>query len=545
MDMKYQKFLDLVIYQIYPRSFLDSNGDGIGDISGVIGKLDYLCDLGVNAIWMCPCYKSPNYDNGYDVADYRDIMDEFGTLQDIKKLIREMHKRGMKLIMDLVPNHTSDQHMWFQESRKSKDNPYSDYYYWFDEPINDWKSEFGGSAWEYDERRGQYYLHSYAIQQPDLNWENPKVMKEMQDVVDYWVDLGVDGFRIDVIDQISKDFEGNHNCFGPHLHEYIHALFGREKTKHIFTVGECFTNRIEEIHRHIAREREELSTLFQFDHMQRGRADKFTSKSEGLKPVRDILVKWQTLMQEQDLLHALFLDNHDQSPLISRVGNDKELRYESATCLATMFYLLKGIPFIFQGQELGIVASEYEDISCFDDIESIHAYEAFLEAGFTEKEAIAKINFGSRDNARRPMPWDNSEFGGFSKVTPWIAPSSHLQEINLEKDLQSEKSVFRFYQQMLKLRREHAAFRQGRITVVSKPEDNYFVFTRELDEEKFTVICNFEQDAVILGEDTTGLITARSQKAGELVLSNYVLGEMKSDATGGKFRPYEIAVFRE
>ena len=534
MDLKYQKYLDLVIYQIYPRSFKDSNNDGIGDIPGVIENLDYLCNLGVNAIWMCPCYKSPNYDNGYDIADYRDIMDEFGTFEDIKCLIYEMHKRDMKLIMDLVPNHTSDQHVWFQESRKSRDNPYSNYYYWYDEPINDWKSAFGGSAWEYDETRGQYYLHSYAIQQPDLNWENPKVLKEMQDVVDFWVDLGVDGFRIDVIDQISKDLEGNRNYFGPHLHEYIHALFGREKTKHIFTVGECWTGRIEEIRRHIGSERGELSTLFQFDHVHQGRTDKFTPKPEGLKPVRDILVKWQTLTQEEELLYSLFTDNHDQNLLISRVGNERELRYESATCLAAMFYLLKGVPFIFQGQEFGITGSWYDDISCFDDIESINAYEEFLAAGLTEKEAIAKINFGSRDNARRPMPWDGSEYGGFSEAEPWIALSSRRKEINLEKDLQSEKSVFRFYQELLKLRKEHAAFRQGSFTVVSKPEDDYFVFIRELGKEKFKVICNFEKDAVIGVEGMQG----------KLVLSNYAMGGMVSEPACGRLRPYEIAVFR-
>lgn len=531
MDRKFESFLDLVIYQIYPRSFKDSNHDGIGDIPGVIEKLDYLCDLGINAIWMCPCYKSPNYDNGYDIADYRDIMDEFGTLEDIRNLISEMHKRGMKLIMDLVPNHTSHEHEWFRKSRKSRDNAYSDYYYWYDEPANDWQSAFGGSAWEYDEKRKQYYLHSYAVQQPDLNWENPKVVKEMQDVVDYWVDLGVDGFRIDVIDQISKDFEGNRNCFGPHLHEYIHALFGRENTKHIFTVGECWTGHIEEIRRHIAADREELSTLFQFDHMQRGRTDKYTPKPEGLKPVRDILVKWQMLTQEYDLLYSLFTDNHDQSLLISRVGNDKELRYESATCLAAMFYLLRGVPFIFQGQEFGITASQYDDISCFDDIESINAYEEFLAEGLTKEAAIAKINFGSRDNARRPVAWDGSQYGGFSKAEPWIAVSSRAEEINLAKDIQSEKSVFRFYQELLKLRREHAAFRQGGFAVVSGPEDEYFVYTRELGEEKFTVICNFEQDAVISMEDM----------AGEKVLSNYETGHEAGEC---RFRPYEIIVFR-
>ena len=225
MDKKQEGFLDLVIYQIYPRSFMDSNNDGIGDIRGIISKLDYICELGANAIWLCPCYKSPNKDNGYDVADYREIMDEFGTMDDMRELIREMHSRGMKLIMDLVPNHTSDQHKWFVESKKSKDNPYSDYYYWFDKPINDWRASFGGSVWEYVPERNQYYLHSYTIGQPDLNWDNPKVVKEMQDVVDFWVDLGADGFRIDVIDQISKDFEKGRNCFGPNLHKYINLLF--------------------------------------------------------------------------------------------------------------------------------------------------------------------------------------------------------------------------------------------------------------------------------------------------------------------------------
>ncbi|MBQ2388339.1 MAG: glucohydrolase, partial [Clostridia bacterium] len=341
MDKKFENFLDLVIYQIYPRSFKDTNGDGIGDIKGVIEKLDYLVDLGVNAIWLCPCYKSPNHDNGYDIADYRDIMDEFGTMDDMKTLISEMHKRGMKLIMDLVPNHTSNEHKWFIESRKSKDNPYSDYYYWFDKPVNDWQSMFGGSAWEYDESRKQYYLHSYTVEQPDLNWDNPKVIKEMQDVVDFWVDMGVDGFRCDVIDQISKDFEKGNNFFGPNLHKYIYALFDREKTSHLFTVGECWAGDIEEIKRHSLPERGELTTLFQFNHLDCGRANKFNRKDDSLKTVRDILVNWQLLNQKNGLVHSLFTDNHDNSLFISRAGNDKELRYESATCIATMFYLLK------------------------------------------------------------------------------------------------------------------------------------------------------------------------------------------------------------
>ena len=531
MDKKFENFLDLVIYQIYPRSFKDTNGDGIGDIKGVIEKLDYLVDLGVNAIWLCPCYKSPNHDNGYDIADYRDIMDEFGTMDDMKTLISEMHKRGMKLIMDLVPNHTSNEHKWFIESRKSKDNPYSDYYYWFDKPVNDWQSMFGGSAWEYDESRKQYYLHSYTVEQPDLNWDNPKVIKEIQDVVDFWVDMGVDGFRCDVIDQISKDFEKGNNFFGPNLHKYINALFDREKTSHLFTVGECWADDIEEIKRHSLPERGELTTLFQFNHLDCGRANKFNRKDDSLKTVRDIMVNWQLLNQKNGLVHSLFTDNHDNSLFISRAGNDKELRYESATCIATMFYLLKGVPFIFQGQEFGITASEYDSIDCFNDIETINVYDYLInDKGSTKEEALRKINFGGRDNARRPMPWDSSEYGGFSTEKPWIQISSRKDEINLEKDLASEKSIFRFYKEMLKLKKDNVSLRRGDFAVISKDDDNFFAFTRKFGDEKFTIICNFEETSSI----------SLDVIAGEPVLKNY------SDRGAGEsqFRPYEIAVYR-
>ena len=524
---KYKDFLRLVIYQIYPRSFKDTNGDGIGDLPGIIEKLDYIKSLGANAIWLCPCYKSPNDDNGYDIADYRDIMDEFGTMADMKRLIAEMHARDMKLIMDLVPNHTSTAHAWFQESRKGRDNPYSDFYYWFDEPPNDWESCFRGSAWSFDEMRGQYYLHSYAVTQADLNWNNPAVVKAMQDVVDFWVDMGVDGFRVDVIDQISKDFEGGRNCFGPRLHEFIHALFGREKTAHLFTVGECWVDDIDEMRRHCAAERQELSTLFQFDHMECGRAEKFTPKADSLRTVRDVLIRWQEKTAEFDLLHSLFSDNHDQPPLISRAADDGAKRYESATCLAAMFYLLKGVPFIFQGQEFGQTAAHYDSITCFDDIESINTYAEFCQV-MPAETALEKINFGSRDNARHPMAWDAGVGGGFSTATPWIPLHSRQQEINLETDCASAQSVFRFYQQLLKLRRETDAFLDGAFEVVSAPEDERFVFTRTLDEAKWAVVCNFAQAATIT-----------LPFEGEVVLSN--LGRTEA---GGHYQPYECAVIR-
>lgn len=524
---KYRDFLRLVIYQIYPCSFKDTNGDGIGDLPGVIEKLDYIKSLGANAIWLCPCYKSPNDDNGYDIADYRDIMDEFGTMADMKRLIAEMHARDMKLIMDLVPNHTSTAHAWFQESRKGRDNPYSDFYYWFDEPPNDWESCFRGSAWAYDDMRGQYYLHSYAVTQADLNWNNPAVVKAMQDVVDFWVDMGVDGFRVDVIDQISKDFEGNRNCFGPRLHEFIHALFGREKTAHLFTVGECWVDDIQEMRRHCAAERHELSTLFQFDHMECGRADKFTPKADSLRTVRDVLIRWQEKTAEYDLLHSLFSDNHDQPPLISRAADDGEHRYESATCLAAMFYLLKGVPFIYQGQEFGQTAAHYDCIECFDDIESVNTYAEFCQR-MSPAEALEKINFGSRDNARHPMAWTGGEGGGFSSAKPWIPLHSRQKEINLETDAAGERSVFRFYQQLLKLRREEDALLDGSFEVLSAPEEERFVFTRTLGQEKWAVVCNFAQETVMtLPFD------------GEIMLSNLARTDVN-----GVYQAYECAVIK-
>ena len=530
MVEKFKNFKNWVIYQIYPRSFFDTNGDGIGDLNGVCAKLDYLKDLGVDAIWLCPCYKSPNVDNGYDIADYRQIMDEFGTLDDAKRLIGEIKKRDMKLIMDLVPNHTSDQHQWFIESRKSKDNPYSDYYYWVDEPLNDWRACFGGSAWQYDEMRGQYYLHSYAIEQPDLNWENPKVVKEMQDVVDFWIDLGVDGFRCDVIDQISKDFEGGNNCFGPTLHDHINKLFGREKTAHIFTVGECWANDIDEICRHTKAERGELSTLFQFDHLESGRDGKWAAKERELRSTRDILTKWQLLNQEHEILHTLFTDNHDNNIFLSRVADDGALRYESASCIATMVYLMNGVPLVYQGQEFGVTGSHYDDLCDFDDIESINMYNELTAAGKTHEQAIATINFGGRDNARRPMAWTKGENGGFTTGKPWITMGSRYKEINLESDLESGKSVFRFFKALFALRKEHEELRQGEFIPLHKAEDNYAAYLRKLGDDSILVVCNFDKENSI----------SLPEMNGKILLSNY--GRAESDTSN--FRPYEIAVYK-
>lgn len=534
LDMLSKKYLDfssLIFYQIYPRSFMDSDNDGIGDLKGIISKLDYLKDLGINAIWLSPCYKSPNDDCGYDISDYRDIMTEFGTLDDWKKMISEMHKRGIKLIMDLVANHSSTAHKWFQESRKSKDNPYSDYYYWADQPLNDWKACFGGSAWEYDTMRKQYYLHSYAISQADLNWENPQVRDEMKAVVDFWVKLGVDGFRCDVLDQISKDFPNKRNGNGPRLHEFIKELFGRPETKHIFTVGECWGADEKNICELTQSQRNELSTVFQFQHLSIGTRNELGIIDYDLSDLRDILVKWQRFAGQNDTLYTLFYENHDQLRFISKFGNDRELRYESATMFATMFFLLKGIPFLYQGQEIGETNSYSQKLQDLRDIQAINYYHDNQEK-FSPIDLMKAVNFHNRDNARRPMAWDGSANGGFSKAMPWIPAHDRYQEINVAKDLKSPKSVYVFYQSLLSLRKSNTAVIAGEFIDRTGTNKNCFVYERANGSDHLLVICNFKDE---------NQISVPGLSKGELLLSNY---GRKSMAIDGKYQPYEIAVYK-
>ncbi len=526
--IKNNRFLEWVIYQIYPRSFYDTNEDGIGDLNGISQKADHLKELGVNAVWLSPCYKSPNVDNGYDVSDYRDIMDEFGTLEDWKTMRDALHTRGIKLIMDLVPNHTSDKHEWFVKS-KQQISPYTDYYYWADEPLNDWQACFGGSAWEYCEERGQYYLHSYAVEQPDLNFDNPKVREEIKAVIDFWVDLGVDGFRIDVIDQISKDFDGNRNSFGKHLHEYIHELFGREKTNNIFTVGECWATDIGEVIRHCAEDRKELSCLFQFDHIEHGRINRFTPATFSLKEITDDISKWQTLTETHGLLYTLFMDNHDQPRFLSRFGNDNRLRFESATLFAGMFYLGRGIPFIYQGQEFGMTNSYHQDFSAFRDVENVAYYEENPEK-LSKKELMDRINFGSRDNARRPIAWNGEKYGGFSVVEPWIDVYSRYQEINLQRDKTGEKSIFEFYKQLLAFRKTSPTILYGDFKGITGKHKDCYIYERNYQNERIIIVCNFEK--------LNSISLPYSQ--GELLLTNY----NRTSNLNGKYQPYELAVFR-
>ncbi len=520
-----RQYLAWNVYQIYPRSFMDRSGDGIGDLKGITDKLDYLWELGINAVWLSPCYKSPNCDNGYDISDYCDIMDEFGTLDDWKEMLAEMHKRGIKLIMDFVANHTSSEHKWFREARKSRDNPYHDYYIWRDEIPNDWQSVFFGSAWAYNAPTQEYYLHSFAVGQPDLNWDNPRVRKEMCDVIDYWVDLGVDGFRCDVLDYIAKDFDKGLMNNAPHLHAYVKELFGREKVKHIFTVGECSMgeDKIADI---CGEDRDELKCIFQFDHIGHGRKGKFTRAPLDFNALRNKLVKWQYFTEKNNLLYTLVTDNHDQPHYISR-GGDTANRYELATMYAAMFYLLKGIPFIYQGIEFGTPDPHYTDIADFDDVETINYYNGHKDAVPLEK-LMEAVNTGSRDNVRRPMCWDNTKNYGFSSSDKtWIKLHSRGGEVNLENDRKSKKSVFVFYKQLLALRNSSDAVKYGKFEDKTQG-DGYFVYTRTLGDERILVVCNFDK-----AREITGLPDGK-----------YLFGNGGNRGACGKYAPFETAVYK-
>ncbi len=522
-----ERFLDWIVYQIYPRSFCDTNGDGVGDLNGIIQKLDHLTELGVNAIWLCPCYQSPNRDNGYDVSDYREIMDEFGTLDDWKRLREATRARGIRLIMDLVANHTSCEHFWFRQARSARDNPYHEYYIWAKKPPNRWKALVGGSAWEYNAQTDEYYLHSFAVEQPDLNWENPKVRAEMRAVVEFWVELGVDGFRCDMLDFISKDFKTGKMLNGPRLQEYIEELF---KGIDLFTVGECQSDE-----KNILSVSKSLTTVFQFEHIQLGRKNKYTPRAFSYDEVRKTLVKWQEFSQKHGLAYALFTDNHDQPFYLSRMGNDRDLRYECATTYAAAFYLLRGIPFLYQGQEFGFANPCYPSIEYFEDIETLNYYRA-NEGKKPPEKLMKEINYGSRDNTRRPMAWtaNEKEGFGFSTGKPWLPYHSRAEELNAETDKTSEKSVFAFYKKLLSYRSESEIIRRGSFRDLTKDKD-CFVYERKHGEKRVLVVCNFRTRKKI------PLPEGMNEKTFAFVLGNHK--DFRPFSEG--FRPFEIAVYEE
>lgn len=509
---------DLIFYEIYPKSFCDLNGDGIGDLQGIVSKIGYLKELGINAVWLTPFYRSPNVDNGYDISDYRDVSPDLGTFAQAEELIAKFHESGIAVIIDLVANHTSTAHKWFAESRKSRDNPYRDYYIWRKKPPNDWQSVFGGgSAWEYDEQTGEYYLHSFAVEQADLNWENPKVREEMRSVVDFWISRGVDGFRCDVLDMISKDWEKGENGNGPRLHGYIRELFGRESVQGIFTVGECWSANAENAKLFCGKERRELTTVFAFSHLcvEEGR---FRSGKPTLKELCRRISDWQLETQKQGIPAALFLENHDQPRSVSRFADDGAYRFESATMLGGLVLLHRGIPFLFQGEEIGLTNSRLDRIEDFNDVESLNYYRDNPD-GVDEEERLAWINFAGRDNARYMLPWDDEP------RKSWQAAYSRQREVNVEADLRAEKSVYEFYRKLIALRKRKPCLTKGRYSLVVL-EDTHYIFRREYGKECVTVVCNFGKEIPFAG-----------LTAGEVLLNNY-------DCLEDRLKPYQLLVYK-
>ena len=537
-----------VVYQIYPRSFCDSDGDGIGDLNGITGKLDYLKELGADVIWLSPVYESPNDDNGYDISDYQAVMKDFGTMADFDRMLEEIHARGMKLVMDLVVNHTSDEHPWFQESRKGKDNPYRDYYIWKKpkegkEP-NNWGSCFGGPAWEYEESSGEYYLHLFSVKQPDLNWENPQVRREVYRMMNWWLDKGVDGFRMDVISLISKDPDFpdgpagitgyaafNYCANGPRVHEYLQemrreVLDGRDT----ITVGECSGVTLEEALKYASCDGKELSMVFQFEHVDLDfdeKGNKWTDRKCRLTELKEVLSRWQTGLYGR-AWNSLFWCNHDQPRVVSRFGNDSpEYREVSAKMLAVCLHMMQGTPYIYQGEELGMTNADYTDINAY--------WELTGKGIFKEEEMLRFLRYKSRDNARTPMQWDASPNAGFTEGEPWIMVNPNYGEINAADQIGREDSVFSFYKELVKLRKEKPVIVNGEYRLLDPESEDVFVYERSFHEEHLLVVCSFAEKELLwrLPEEMAG-------QAAKRVIGNY---EGQQWGPELMLRPYEASVW--
>ena len=511
MEKKWWK--ESVVYQIYPKSFKDSNGDGIGDIKGIIEKLDYLKELGVNVLWISPMLESPQDDNGYDISDYRRIYEDYGTMEDYEEMLSEAHKRDIKVLMDLVVNHTSDEHNWFIESRKSKDNPYRDYYIWKD-PVNgkepnNWGGVFGGSAWEYDEKTQMYYLHLFSKKQPDLNWENEKVRREVYDMMTFWCEKGIDGFRMDVISMISKNqafpdgevkngLYGDFNPYcvhGPRIHEFLQEMNKEVLSRYdIMTVGETSGVTIEEAQKYAGEDRNELNMVFQFEHVEDACGDhgKWTTAKFNFRDFKKTMIKWQEELQGK-AWNSLFLGNHDQPRSVSRFGNDNPAyRETSAKMLATCLHMMQGTPYVYQGEELGMTNAYFDKLEDYRDIESINFFTELTEAGIMTPEYMMKcLMLRSRDNARTPMQWNDSAQGGFTSGEPWIRINSNYKEINAAQQLGDPASVFHYYQKLIRLRKEKDIIVYGDFEALCRDDDKIFAYTRKLDQKKLLTVCNF------------------------------------------------------
>lgn len=553
--MKKQWWKESVVYQIYPRSFMDSNGDGIGDLQGIISRLDYLKELGIDVVWLSPVYKSPNDDNGYDISDYQDIMREFGTMKDWEELLGELHTRGIKLIMDLVVNHSSDEHIWFSEARKSKDNPYRDYYIWREgkngkEP-NNWGSNFGGSAWELDESTGEYYLHLFSKKQPDLNWENSNLRKEIYDMMTWWLEKGIDGFRMDVVNFISK-VEGfpddepkpgrkyasgsKYYRNGPRIHKYLQEMNEKALSKYdVMTVGEMPGVNPEWARQYTGEARNELNMVFQFEHvsLDNGPNGKWDLKPLDLFELKTNLTKWQNELDEVGW-NSLYFNNHDQPRSVSRFGNDGEYWDKSAKMLATLLHMMKGTPYIYQGEEIGMTNVRYSSIDEYRDIETLNFYKEALNDGWTEEKALKAIYAKGRDNARTPMQWDSSRHGGFTEGTPWIKVNPNYQDINVEKAMSNPDSVFHYYKKLIELRKKNEIIIYGKYNLILDHHPEVYAYTRTLGNQTLLVMCNF------YGGNTEAELPAEIQgEKFEPLIGNYNDIQISRII---KLRPYETQV---
>ncbi|MED4531313.1 alpha-glucosidase [Metabacillus fastidiosus] len=552
--MKRKWWKEAVAYQIYPRSFMDSDGDGIGDLRGVISKLDYLKEFGIEVIWICPIYESPNDDNGYDISNYKGIMEEFGTMDDFDELLAEVHKRGMKLIMDLVINHTSDEHPWFVESRSSKTNSYRNYYIWREgedgkEP-NNWESIFGGSAWEYDDKTDEYYLHLFSIKQPDLNWENKEVRKSLYEMINWWLDKGIDGFRVDAISHIKKvpgfpnlpnpdkmpfvpSFEGHMNREG--IQDFLGELKRETFDKYdIMTVGEANGVSVEDADEWVGEEKGKFNMVFQFDHLDLWGKDVTTGID--IQELKKTFTHWQKGLENFGW-NALFLENHDQPRSVSTWGNSEEYRVESAKSLATMFFLMQGTPFIYQGQEIGMTNVKYSAITDYDDVATKNLYMEERARGKSHEEIMEIIWKNGRDNSRTPMQWTDEINAGFTTGKPWLPVNSNYCSINVKQSLQDPDSIYHYYKKMIELRKEHEALIYGSYDPVLEEHDKIFAYTRTLNDDVFLIMANlFEEKA------SFAFPKSLRKKERQLLLSNYNVKQEK-DLKKVIFKPFEARVY--
>lgn len=529
-----------VIYQIYPRSFQDSNGDGIGDLAGIIQRLGYLESLGIDAIWLSPVYRSPQDDNGYDISDYCDIDPMFGTLADMDNLITEAKKHHIRIIMDLVLNHSSDEHRWFQEAKKSRDNPYHDYYVWRDgvegTPPNKMRATFGGSAWTWVPEVGQYYFHQFSIKQPDLNWDNPALRQELYKAIRFWMDKGVGGFRLDVIDQIAKDPDLGITSNGPMLHAYIRELnantFG---STDLVTVGEAWGANVQNAPIFSDPRGKEFSMVFQFEHIG---LDQIPGKAKWdlaplqLSALKEVLTKWQVSLHGKGW-NSLFWNNHDLPRIVSRWGNDGAYRQESAKMLATLLHGMQGTPYIYQGEELGMTNVAFPTIDDYRDIETLNMYRERTQAGYSEADILRSLHAKSRDNARTPMQWDATTNAGFTDGTPWLQVNPNYTAINAADEVADAGSVFHYYQALIRLRKQYPIFSEGDFTLLFADHPALFAYQRRLGDQVMTVLCNFYEEP----------LTLPAGAVAPLPLDTLLLGNYDTPADAAHFRPYEARIY--